>query len=417
MLSPFSRCSDPRACTCFPPNISPPPHYYPQYPPGPASVPQTLPLSLRPWYPQYPPDLAPYNPYNTPTAQYNFRNNFQATYDRTAAQSAFLPFRIALGDATNTVGAAAAPNPRKRKRASGTTTNSEANTRRRLKHDSNIDAPAILVSARPLPLLPLPLLHPTRSTIRLSPISRTPAPSPTSPKKAPPRDARHFTRGAHMAAKPDSLPVENSISSTRPDRKKLPRIGPPGKTPKADNRHSESPQIRAWKAKDGTNLGTSSSNKNSPSGEREEFTLPSFLRQTNQSLDVVDCPELRDLFLFIAAQLEDEDIPRDKTGPAHFITDANGNLALKTQLVVFRRLEGSHAGDNLGKVFVQVLKEIGCLHKISMITCDNASTTERLMETTQRELMALGIPFDSEGNRITVSYGKARGLKGCLDKH
>jgi hypothetical protein len=37
----------------------------------------------------------------------------------------------------------------------------------------------------------------------------------------------------------------------------------------------------------------------------------------------------------------------------------------KTQLVVFRRLEGSNTDDNLGKVFVQVLKEIGCLDKVS----------------------------------------------------
>ncbi|KAJ7855527.1 hypothetical protein B0H13DRAFT_1903049 [Mycena leptocephala] len=131
--SDYTARSSIRAPAPAPPNISPPPHY-PN--PNPASVPPTL-------VPQYPPDFAPYNPYNTPTAQYNFRNNFQATYDRTAAQSASLPFRIALGDATNTVGAAAVPNPRKRKRADGTTTNWEANTRSPSAASDTVYHPAI----------------------------------------------------------------------------------------------------------------------------------------------------------------------------------------------------------------------------------------------------------------------------------
>lgn len=151
-----------------------------------------------------------------------------------------------------------------------------------------------------------------------------------------------------------------------------------------------------------------------------------FILTRAQSLDVVDCPELRDLLLFIGAQLEDGDIPhRTKLSQlistrfhieytamikeiqvrkyfsrnlfvnslhqnslgrialtddvwsrvnldshlaitAHYIIkDSNGNLVLKTQLVAFRRLQGSHTGENLGKVFVQVMKEIGCLHKVS----------------------------------------------------
>ncbi|KAJ7132525.1 hypothetical protein C8R44DRAFT_611868, partial [Mycena epipterygia] len=50
----------------------------------------------------------------------------------------------------------------------------------------------------------------------------------------------------------------------------------------------------------------------------------------------------------------------------HYIMeDANGNLVLRTQLLAFRRLEGSHTGENIGKVFVQVMKEIGCLRKVS----------------------------------------------------
>lgn len=45
--------------------------------------------------------------------------------------------------------------------------------------------------------------------------------------------------------------------------------------------------------------------------------------------------------------------------------DARGNLVLKSQLVAFRQLEGSHTGENVGKVFVQIMKDIGCLHKVN----------------------------------------------------
>ncbi|KAJ7468179.1 hypothetical protein FB451DRAFT_389795 [Mycena latifolia] len=54
----------------------------------------------------------------------------------------------------------------------------------------------------------------------------------------------------------------------------------------------------------------------SEGAEREPFSLPGFYERLvrwiavdDQSLDVVDCPELRDLLLFIGAELEDRDIP------------------------------------------------------------------------------------------------------------
>lgn len=240
-------------------------------------------------------------------------------------------------------------------------------------------------------------------------------------------------------------------------------------------------------------------------GEREEFSLPVFYEKLAkwiavddqasvlvhifiaktygyfQSLDVVDCPELRDLLLFIGTELDDKDIPhRTKLSEiittqfkaeyakmvleiqvcylafgflrcsysdnlqnalsrvsftddiwtrqnlnshlaitAHYIVkDANGHLVLKTRLVAFRRMEGSHTGQNIGQLFVQVLKEIGCLHKVSreltysrvltkhpfvqvgMITCDNASNNNTGMAEICDELSRIGIPFNVDGNRI-----------------
>jgi hypothetical protein len=213
--------------------------------------------------------------------------------------------------------------------------------------------------------------------------------------------------------------------------------------------------VLANKLKGWRELGTS--NKNSPTGDRETFTLDGFYHRltkwvavddqvhnynlspyrqifiltelySSQSIDVINCPELRDLLLYIGAQLEDSDIPhRTKLGElitarfkleyanmvqdiavcpclcqccvelmsfqnslgrvsftsdiwsrqnlesymaitAHYMAKMpnTGTLVLKSQLIAFRRLQGSHTGENIGKVFVSVVKEIGCLHKVCL---------------------------------------------------
>ncbi|KAJ7702894.1 hypothetical protein B0H16DRAFT_736274 [Mycena metata] len=74
-------------------------------------------------------------------------------------------------------------------------------------------------------------------------------------------------------------------------------------------------KLKGWET-----LGTAY--KDTSSGEHKEFLLPGFYTRLvkwiavdDQALNVVDCPELRDLLLFIGAQLEDEDIPhRTKLG-------------------------------------------------------------------------------------------------------
>lgn len=103
---------------------------------------------------------------------------------------------------------------------------------------------------------------------------------------------------------------------------------------------------------------------------------------------------------------------------AHYAAkSAAGHLVIRSRLIAFRHLEGSHTGFNIGNVFVQVLKEIGCLRRVrssiyhklplfdcsfqvSMITLDNASNNNTGMNQIEDELRALDIPFDSDGNRI-----------------
>ncbi|KAG1742873.1 hypothetical protein EDB19DRAFT_1633716 [Suillus lakei] len=50
---------------------------------------------------------------------------------------------------------------------------------------------------------------------------------------------------------------------------------------------------------------------------------------------------------------------------AHFMMqDDAGQLVLKSHLIAFRYIEGSHSGANLGKCFVQIIDEMQFLHKV-----------------------------------------------------
>ncbi|KAL0057622.1 hypothetical protein AAF712_015733, partial [Marasmius tenuissimus] len=77
-----------------------------------------------------------------------------------------------------------------------------------------------------------------------------------------------------------------------------------------------------------------------------------------------------------------------------------GNLVLHTKLVAFRRLFGSHSGLNITPVILSVIEDIGCQHKIGMITLDNASNNDTIMTAAALELGEKNIPFDTSSNRI-----------------
>lgn len=86
---------------------------------------------------------------------------------------------------------------------------------------------------------------------------------------------------------------------------------------------------------------------------------------------------------------------------AHYmIKSSSGKHLLRSRLVAFRHIQGSHTGVNIGKTFVRILKEVNCTHKVSTITLDNASNNNTAMEEIADELKALGIEFDVVGNRI-----------------
>lgn len=51
---------------------------------------------------------------------------------------------------------------------------------------------------------------------------------------------------------------------------------------------------------------------------------------------------------------------------AHYLArlPSSGEIVLKSELIAFRKLDGAHSGVNMGKVFVQILKEVEILHKV-----------------------------------------------------
>ena len=87
---------------------------------------------------------------------------------------------------------------------------------------------------------------------------------------------------------------------------------------------------------------------------------------------------------------------------AHFCAHSSDgkHLVIKSQLAAFRHVSGMHDGMNLAKVFVTILKDLGAVNKVGMVTLDNASNCNSMMREVGKILRDMGIPFDIDGNRI-----------------
>ncbi|KAF5372361.1 hypothetical protein D9615_009320 [Tricholomella constricta] len=165
----------------------------------------------------------------------------------------------------------------------------------------------------------------------------------------------------------------------------------------------------------------------------------------DQSLNVVECPELRELLNYLGNdKINDDDIPhrtkitqmiydehqkmrqqimaelRKAQGlvsytidlwsdpnlvsymavTAHFYIRENGRLVLRTYLVAFRHVSGSHSGVNLANALMKIFDELGVAYRLALITMDNASNNNTMMEELEKILRSRGIPFDADGNRI-----------------
>ena len=73
---------------------------------------------------------------------------------------------------------------------------------------------------------------------------------------------------------------------------------------------------------------------------------------------------------------------------------------MKTLLLGFRRLIGSHSGENQAALFWEVAAEMGITRRLGYFTLDNASNNDTMLEAIADRLANLGIPFDPKKRRI-----------------
>jgi NADPH-dependent 7-cyano-7-deazaguanine reductase QueF len=85
---------------------------------------------------------------------------------------------------------------------------------------------------------------------------------------------------------------------------------------------------------------------------------------------------------------------------AHYIIETTASIKLKSRLIAFRHVPGTHEGSVIGNVFVDVLDELKIKHKIGLITVDNASNNNTMMAWIEDALTQHGIPFDRLQNRL-----------------
>ncbi|PPR07616.1 hypothetical protein CVT24_004169 [Panaeolus cyanescens] len=204
-------------------------------------------------------------------------------------------------------------------------------------------------------------------------------------------------------------------------------------------------QLKGWDAL--PEPGVSTDEEDLPPFSVAEFhkLLVKWISADDQSMSVVECPELRKIFRFIGQHcLEDEDIPRrtkmgslvteyfhseyeamkqelkDAEGrvllttdiwsrtnlegymgiTAHFIVKVLKTYTLRNELIAFRHIKGTHSGANIGKEMYNILENVGITNKLGHITTDNASNNSTMMEEMVKSLEGLGVPFHAKSNHI-----------------
>ncbi|KAF5351590.1 hypothetical protein D9758_007266 [Tetrapyrgos nigripes] len=179
---------------------------------------------------------------------------------------------------------------------------------------------------------------------------------------------------------------------------------------------------------------------------REQFwhLLVRWIVADDQSMNVVECQEFRDLLEYIGLDLKSQDIPHHKkltelifeqfencfkntqdkmkcslgcisytsdmwsngvlqgfmAITAHYMIYEHRHLVMRSQLIAFRYVDGSHDGPNMAKAFFQILKEYSIEHRIGMITLDNASNNDTMMCTFKGLFKEIGVEFSCSGNRV-----------------
>jgi hypothetical protein len=95
---------------------------------------------------------------------------------------------------------------------------------------------------------------------------------------------------------------------------------------------------------------------------------------------------------------------------AHYFVETTVKIWLRTRLIAFRHVPGSHTGIVLGYHFHDILVEFGIDHKVGQITADNASNNNTMMTWIEDALTERGVSFSRLSNRIRyVCYHRCPG--------
>ncbi|KAF5309470.1 hypothetical protein D9619_012446 [Psilocybe cf. subviscida] len=425
-------------------------------------------------YPIHPSFAPPHNPYHTFTAAHATSTVNQLQPPSVSGSTS--GYRAPLSDTTtSTVNNVAPANDsrqntsKKRKRnnpASGTAKKPRSTSTSLVRpaipgvgpQTAAVDAPA--------------MIHPALPPRRRDPVNfESLLPKSTNAPGYAATDVWYFVRGIEAAEKPLIAPSNEAVSKQQPDCTKYPSLlcrfcGFEGRKVWT-NSDGQTATIRRHFIKEHRpiweemvikerlkNWQKIDQDKNireqeSRSSETEPFTLEGlyerlvcWIATDDQSINTLENPEFRQLFLYACRQICDKDLPhrtrladlislqfkkeyscmiseiKNSLGrvaftsdvwsrqmmesymaiTAHFIAKSVSNiLTLETRLVAFRPLRGSHTGVNLANEFLTVLKEIQC---ISMTTLDNAKNNQAMMRELEGLLQDLNVSFDQNGNRL-----------------
>ncbi|KIK00294.1 hypothetical protein K443DRAFT_100729, partial [Laccaria amethystina LaAM-08-1] len=114
--------------------------------------------------------------------------------------------------------------------------------------------------------------------------------------------------------------------------------------------------------------------------------ITEFIIADDQSLNVVENPHLRRIFMLLWEDLKDSEIPHQTT--------------IRNRI---KEIWDEHLASLESEIKKAVLYILDCLSitsKIGWVTMDNATNNDTLMASLERELRAWGIVFDHVENRI-----------------
>ncbi|OBZ72686.1 putative AC transposase [Grifola frondosa] len=287
------------------------------------------------------------------------------------------------------------------------------------------------------PSTPHPSLNPGPSETIYGSLMRRPS---QSHKTIAASDVWYFMRGLDTDKKPSSLPRNESTFKERPRDKKW--VGcrlcqsqwkvwkcTHGQTD-AIRTHLKREHFKCWRdtvilerlkgwedlAKARNTKHTQDADSSSGTREREPFTQQGFYRCLVAWI-VADDQNALGCVSFTSDLWTDQQLRGFMAVTLHYCAkDTQARLALRARLGAFRYVRGSHTGANLAAHFLEVVEELGIIHKIGMITLNNASNCSTMMEELEYLLHAKGVAFDREGNRIrcfphVVNIAVQTGLK------